>query len=145
MPGKSKKPVEAETYKDKVRQIPKNPRIRLDLEFEEIGLRYLWGRLGIGNTKIECRFKTTLAVYERLLSVKNNRRTVAGRTRQKLSRVPVKQAIEDWVTASSTAGSFELFKSYELQQYSAEQIVVDLRKEFEPHFVAAALDRLLAE
>lgn len=145
MPGKSKKPVEAETDKDKVKQIIENSRVLLDFEYENRARRHLWNLHGIGDTEIERRFKITIAVCEHLLSEKNKRTTRAARTWQKLSRMPVKQAIEEWVLSSSTATSFELFELSDLKCYSAEQIVVDFREEFEPRFFAAAFKRLSVE
>jgi hypothetical protein len=42
------------------------------------------------------RFYETLAAYEQLLTEKNNKNTLAGRTRQKIANKIVHQSLIDW-------------------------------------------------
>ena len=57
---------------------------------------------------LERDFEIVLIAYEELLTAKNNRRTRASRTRQKLSRKTVVQCLEDWATAKAETPGFTL-------------------------------------
>src|SRR5947208_15222282 len=49
-------------------------------------------------------FYSTLTAYEELLTIKNRRKTLASRTRQKLARKGVIGCLEDWATQPTFDG-----------------------------------------
>lgn len=125
-----------------VRRIASHARRLGDAEYEQRALEHLWKLYGVGDTEIERRFKKTLGIYDDLLSEKNDRRTAATRTRQKLKATSVKQSLIDWALSKSTETSFKLFEAANLKRQSGEQIILDFPNEFEAHVVSAARDRI---
>jgi len=86
-------------------------------------------------------FYSTLTAYEELLTVKNKKKTLANRTRQKLARKGVVQCLEDWATQRTSEG-LELLVSKGLFTLTGEYLVLKYASRFSPDAVAAARIKL---
>jgi len=88
-------------------------------------------------------FCSTLAAYEELLSLKNGRKTLANRTRQKLARKGVVKCLEDWAFQPTSDG-LELLVSKNLYHLTEEYLVLKYPERFSPGAVKAAHAKLKA-
>jgi hypothetical protein len=86
-------------------------------------------------------FYSTLTAYEELLTSKNNKKTVANRTRQKLARKGVVQCLEDWAGQKTSEG-LELLVSKGLFELTGEYLVIKYANRFSPQAVASARKKL---
>jgi hypothetical protein len=86
-------------------------------------------------------FYSTLTAYEELLSLKNKKKTLASRTRQKLARKGVVQCLEDWATQRTSEG-LELLVSKGLFQLTGEYLVLKYANRFSSKAVASARSKL---
>jgi hypothetical protein len=86
-------------------------------------------------------FWTTLTAYEELLSLKNRRKTLANRTRQKLARKGVVQCLEDWAFQPTSDG-LELLVSKGLYHLTGEYLVLKYPERFSTEAVNAAQVKL---
>ncbi|MEZ0259752.1 MAG: hypothetical protein ACAH80_02005 [Alphaproteobacteria bacterium] len=89
-------------------------------------------------------FYAMLAAYESLLTEKNDRKTPASRTRQKLARHGVQKCLEDWAMSKTATQGFTLLVENKMPQYTAEAVVVKHADKFPQEVVAAAQKRLIA-
>jgi hypothetical protein len=86
-------------------------------------------------------FHSTLTAYEELLSEKNQKKTLASRTRQKLARKGVVQCLEDWASQKTSDG-LELLVANGLFHLTAEYLVVKYAERFSTEAVSAAQSKL---
>jgi hypothetical protein len=86
-------------------------------------------------------FYSTLTAYEELLTIKNKKKTLANRTRQKLTRKGVVQCLEDWATQRTSEG-LELLVSKGLFELTGEYLVLKYANRFSPKAVASARRKL---
>jgi hypothetical protein len=89
-------------------------------------------------------FFETLAAYEQLLTEKNERNTIASRTRQKIANKGVHQSLIEWTRASTETEGFKLLVEAGMPEYTAEYLVVRYAARFPPDVVALAEERLTA-
>lgn len=87
-------------------------------------------------------FFKTLAAYEQLLSEKNERNTIASRTRQKISNKGVHQSLIEWTRGKTETNGFKLLVEKGLPEYTGEFLVVRYADRFPPDVVALAKSRL---
>jgi hypothetical protein len=88
-------------------------------------------------------FYATLTAYEELLTLKNRRKTLANRTRQKLARKGVVQCLEDWATQPTSDG-LELLVNKGLYHLTGEYLVLRYPERFTQEAVNAAHAKLKA-
>ena len=86
-------------------------------------------------------FYSTLTAYEELLSLKNKKKTLANRTRQKLARKGVVQCLEDWASQRTSEG-LELLVSKGLFELTGEYLVLKYANRFSSKAVATARRKL---
>jgi hypothetical protein len=86
-------------------------------------------------------FYSTLTAYEELLTLKNGKRTLANRARQKLARKGVVQCLEDWATQNTSEG-LELLVSKKLFDLTGEFLVLKYPDRFSPTAIASARRKL---
>jgi hypothetical protein len=80
---------------------------------------------GIDQTDpLHCDFYETLAADEELLTEKNERKTRASRTRQKLKNKGVVQCLEDWAVGSARTEGFELLVENGMVELTGEYLVL---------------------
>jgi hypothetical protein len=82
-------------------------------------------------------FYSTLTAYEELLTIKNRRKTLANRTRQKLARRGVIGCLEDWATQPTSEG-LQLLVSKGLYNLTGEYLVIKYAGRFSSLAVNAA-------
>jgi hypothetical protein len=87
-------------------------------------------------------FFKTLAAYEQLLSEKNERNTIASRTRQKIANKGVHQSLIEWTRGKAETNGFKLLVAKGLPEYTGEFLVVRYSDRFPPDVVALAKNRL---
>lgn len=87
-------------------------------------------------------FYRTLAAYEQLLTDKNERNTIASRTRQKISNKGVHQSLIEWTRGKVETNGFKLLVENGMPQFTAEYLVVVYRDRFPDDVVALAKSRL---
>jgi hypothetical protein len=90
------------------------------------------------------RFYETLAAYEQLLTEKNNKKTLAGRTRQKIANKGVHQSLIDWASGKVETNGFHLLVEKGLPEHTAEYVVMQFDHSFPPEVVELARNRLLS-
>lgn len=83
-----------------------------------------------------------LAGYEIALSIKNERRTTAQRTRGLLKRLKPLKAMKFLMDSSDEKYGLELLTSMLLAEFTFESVVVTFPKNFEPYQVNVAKNRL---
>lgn len=91
---------------------------------------------------LERDFHSMLAAYEELLSEKNNRRTAASRTRQKLKNKGVVECLEDWARGYTETDGFKLLTKAGLTELTGEYLVMKYPERFTPEAVRRAKERL---
>lgn len=91
---------------------------------------------------LEREFLSTLAAYERLLTEKNGRTTLAARTRQKLRNKGVVQCLEDWALQDKPTDGFHLLIAKGLKMLTGEYLVIKYPEKFSSSAVQAAHKRL---
>lgn len=101
---------------------------------ELIGLDY--------DDPLERDFHSMLTAYEELLTEKNQRRTAASRTRQKLKNKGVVQCLEDWARGNTVTAGFETLVKAGLTELTGEYLVTKYPDRFTPEAVHRAKERL---
>jgi hypothetical protein len=91
------------------------------------------------------RFYETLAAYEQLLTEKNNKKTPAGRTRQKVANKGVHQSLIDWASGKVETNGFHLLVEKGLPEHTAEYVVMQFEHRFPPEVVELARNRLAGQ
>jgi hypothetical protein len=86
-------------------------------------------------------FYSTLTAYEELLTVKNGRKTLANRTRQKLARKGVVHCLQEWAFQKTSAG-LELLVSKGLYELTGEYLIVKYADRFSPAAVVSVSKKL---
>ena len=87
-------------------------------------------------------FGATLAAYEQLLSEKNNRTTIAMRTRSKIQNKGVVQSLIDWALAKTPTTGFDLLMKNGMESLTGEALIVKYADRFPLHVVDAAQARI---
>lgn len=87
-------------------------------------------------------FHATLAAYEQLLTEKNGRNTLAGRTRQKIQNKGVLQSLIEWTMARHETDGFRLLVKAGLYELTGEFIVLRHANRFPLEVVDRARGRL---
>src|SRR4051794_22647679 len=87
-------------------------------------------------------FWVTVAAYEQLLSEKNERRTAASRTRQKVSRDGILATVQSWARKREPTMGFELLAQAGQWKLTGEYLVLKHAGRFEQADVDAARARL---
>lgn len=87
-------------------------------------------------------FHSTLAAYEQILTEKNGRNQLAGRTRQKIKNKGIVQSLVDWASSSAETPGFKLLIDAGMPEFTGEYVVVLHRDRFSPEVVAKAQARL---
>ncbi|MFN3348785.1 hypothetical protein [Pseudorhodoplanes sp.] len=87
-------------------------------------------------------FYKTLAAYEQLLSEKNERNTIASRTRQKITNKGVHQSLIEWTRGKTETNGFKLLVEKGLPEYTGEFLVVLYAHRFPQDVVSLAKSRL---
>jgi hypothetical protein len=101
---------------------------------ELIGLNY--------NDPLERDFHAMLTAYEELLTEKNQRRTAASRTRQKLKNKGVVECLEDWARGHSETVGFKSLIDAGLIELTGEYLVTKYPERFTAEAVRRAKERL---
>ena len=83
-----------------------------------------------------------LAGYEIVLSIKNNRRVAANRTRNLLKRRTPQEALEFLVSVSNESYGFQTLADMQLAEFTFESVVVRFPNLFTPEQVEKAQRRL---
>jgi hypothetical protein len=92
---------------------------------------------------LEAEFAIVMRALEEALSEESGKTKRLTRTRQKLSRVGVRQTLADLaLKPSPSTGFLKLVEFGMARELSAEALVLKYEKEFEPAVVAAARKRL---
>lgn len=91
---------------------------------------------------LEQDFYSMLTAYEELLTQKNNRRTAATRTRQKLTNKGVLQCLEDWARSPSETAGFTALIEAGLVELTGEYLVAKYPERFSDEVVRRANERL---
>ena len=139
------KPISSYTDPKQLQILMKNTKKqgRDDIYYE--ALRRRCELLGLNyDDPLERDFHSMLAAYEELLSEKNNRRTAASRTRQKLSNKGVVQCLEDWAKGSAETDGFKYLTQAGLIELTGEYLVTKYPKRFSAEAVRRARARLTA-
>ena len=89
-------------------------------------------------------FYKTLAAYEQLLTEKNERNTIASRTRQKIANKGVHQSLIEWTRGKTETNGFKLLVDRGMPEYTGEYLVVRYSDRFPEDVIALALERLKA-
>ena len=89
-------------------------------------------------------FFETLAADEQLLTEKNDRNTLASRTRQKIANKGVHQSLIEWTRGSAETEGFKLLVDTGMPEYTAEYLVVRYAARFPADVVVLAEERLTA-
>lgn len=137
-----KKAPELENDADKLRKIMVNAYRIGDTEYAERAKRRVWELNKVGNTELDRRFGEIIAVYESLLTERNDRTTRATRTWQKVRNKGVKQAIIEWVTSKQERQGFIDLVEAGYGEYTIEALVAAMPQEFDAVVVIAARKRL---
>lgn len=87
-------------------------------------------------------FFETLAAYEQLLTEKNDRNTLASRTRQKIANKGVHLSLIEWTRGSTETEGFKLLVDAGMPEYTAEYLVVRYAGRFPADVVTLAEERL---
>jgi hypothetical protein len=87
-------------------------------------------------------FYKTVPAYEHLLTEKNGRTTRANRTLQKVRNKGVHQSLIDWMQAKEVKDGFKLLIENNLEQYTAEYLVMKYKDRFPQEIVETAASRL---
>lgn len=87
-------------------------------------------------------FAATLAAYEQLLSEKNNRTTIATRTRSKIQNKGVVQSLIEWALAKTPTTGFDLLMTNGMESLTGEALIIKYSDRFPPHVVEAAQSRI---
>lgn len=87
-------------------------------------------------------FYKTLAAYEQLLTEKNERNTIASRTRQKITNKGVHQSLIEWTRGKAETNGFKLLVDRGMPEFTGEYLVVRYSDRFPEDVVALAKDRL---
>jgi len=88
-------------------------------------------------------FFVTLAAYEQLLTEKNEKTTVAARTRQKIKNKGVHQSLIEWTRQKAETSGFRWLTEKGLPDHTAEYIVMKYANRFPEDVVALARARLV--
>lgn len=137
-----KKAPELETDTEKLRKIMVNAYRCGDTEYAERAKLRVWELHKVGSTELEQRFGEVIAAYETLLTERNDRKTRATRTWQKVRNKGVKQAIIEWVTSKQERQGFIDLVEAGYGDYTIEALVVSMPQEFDEHVLRAADKRL---
>ena len=137
-----KKAPELEMDADKLRKIMVNAFRIGDMEYAERAKRRVWELHKVGHTELEQRFGEVIAAYETFLTERNDRKTRATRTWQKVRNKGVKQAIIEWVTSKQERQGFIDLVEAGYGEFTIEALVVSMAEEFEADVVMAAQKRL---
>lgn len=137
-----KKAPELEMDADKLRKIMVNAYRIGDTEYAERAKRRVWELNKVGDTELEQRFGEVIAAYEAFLTERNDRKTRATRTWQKVRNKGVKQAIIEWVTSKQERQGFIDLVEAGYGEFTIEALVVAMPQEFEAYVVMAAQKRL---
>jgi hypothetical protein len=136
------KPIEDHTDAKALRGIMANAKRLNDNEVWRRAFRRLCALQGIDQTDpLHRAFYETLGAYEQLLTDKNNRTTIASRTRQKLKNKGIVQCLEDWALSKTPTGGFALLVSNGLLELTGEYLVLRYPDRFTTHAVKAARAR----
>jgi len=88
-------------------------------------------------------FWVTVAAYEQLLSEKNERRTAASRTRQKVSRDGILATVQSWARKREPTMGFELLAQAGQWKLTGEYLVLKHAQRFDEADVEIARARLI--
>jgi|SRR6185437_13563888 len=95
------------------------------------------------NDPLVREFFVTLAAYEQLLTEKNEKTTVAARTRQKIKNKGVHQSLIEWTRQKTETSGFRWLTEKGLSDHTAEYIVMKYANRFPDNVVALARARLI--
>ena len=87
-------------------------------------------------------FYKTVPAYEQLLTEKNGRTTRAIRTLQKVKNKGVHQSLIDWMQAKEVKDGFKLLIENNLEEYTAEYLVIKYKDRFPGEILETAVKRL---
>jgi hypothetical protein len=91
---------------------------------------------------VEHDFWQTIHAFEYLLTEEREKTTRLSRTRQKISRVGVKQTLIDWAVSDKETDGFRMLLDRGMPELTGEAIVLRHPDTFEPEVIAAARKRL---
>ena len=83
-------------------------------------------------------FYQTLAAYEQLLTEKNQKNTLASRTRQKIAKKGVHQSLVEWTRGKTETNGFKLLVDAGLPQFTGEYLVVRYASRFPAEIIDLA-------
>jgi len=87
-------------------------------------------------------FYKTLAAYEQLLTEKNERNTIASRTRQKIANKGIHQSLIEWTRGKIETNGFKLLVEKGMPEYTGEYLVIRYADRFPDDVVLLARNRL---
>ena len=91
---------------------------------------------------LESDFAVVMRALEEALTQESGKTKRLSRTRQKLSRVGVRQTLADLALKPEPSLGFVKLIEFNMADMSAEALILKYRNEFEPHVVDAATKRL---
>lgn len=92
---------------------------------------------------VEKELWKAIYAYEEVLSKKNNRRTLASRTRQMIARHGILKAAERAVNRKIEAMGYRLLVDLGLKDLTFEAIIVRYPESFDPKIVKLCVERLV--
>lgn len=137
------KPISSYTDAKQLQVLMKNAKQlgRNDVYFE--ALRRRCELIGLNyDDPLERDFHSMLTAYEELLTEKNQRRTAASRTRQKLKNKGVVECLEDWARGHTETDGFRLLTAAGLTELTGEYLVTKYPERFTAEAVRRAKERL---
>lgn len=137
------KPISSYTDVKQLQTLMKNAKKqnRDDVYFEALRRRCELEGLNFDDP-LDQDFHSMLAAYEELLSEKNQRRTSASRTRQKLKNKGVVQCLEEWALGQTETDGFRTLASAGLLELTGEYLVTKYPERFSTDAVMRATQRL---
>lgn len=93
---------------------------------------------------VEHEFWRTVHSFEEVLSEERGRTTRLSRTRQKVSRVVVRQTLIDWALSKTESEGYTMLLERGLSELAGEAIILRHQDRFEAEVVKAAQARLEA-
>jgi hypothetical protein len=129
--------------RDKLRNWMKNAKRLGRVDVYEVALRQLCKIEGRNiEDPLEAEFATVMRALEEALTAEAGRTKRLNRTRQKLSRVGLRQTLADLAMKPTPSLGFIKLVEFNMGDMSAEALILKYRDQFEPHVVDAAARRL---
>lgn len=135
--------ISAETDPKKLKSWMENARKQAADDVYQAAFRKLCSLSGRDlNDPLDREFQEVMSALETALTEARGRTTRLNRTRQKLSRVGVRQLLSDLAVKPSPSDGFLYLLEFGMADMSAESLIVKHRSDFSDDVVQAARNRL---